>query len=157
MPKKHTRLPVVIDKHIAGDVVRDVLKRRPINASLVKPHRPYRGRYADDEDISHVLQLGWENEVAVITADVSMIDKARRFERQLPKAESCLRGVLIVPVGKDEQRDALRRFVEKETNVIPTRSGDATTKTLDDIENYNVGVDLRLSTPRVVHLCDCTE
>lgn len=154
--KKHAR-PVVVDKHLDGDALASVLGRRSISAATAKPSRKYRGEHADDEDFSDVLQLAWENEAALLSADGEMIEKALRFEKQLPKAESCLRGVIILPRDKDEQVKALRRFVEGETVPIATRKGDALPRSLFDIEDFNVGIDLRKDTPRVVHLCDCED
>ena len=158
MSRKHTRAePIVVDKHVAGDVVVPLLGRRAINATTARPARRYRGKHADDEDYAHVLQLGWENEVAVVTADGEMIAKAQQFERQFGKAESCLRGVIILPPGKEIQAEVVRRFVAGELVPIATRKGDAPGSSLDEIEDYNLGIDLRQKTPRVVHLCDCVE
>jgi hypothetical protein len=158
--KKHPRVePVVVDKHIAADMVAPLLTRRPINATTARPTRPYRGEYAGDEDFSHVLQLGWENEAVVLTADGEMIEKALRFEKQFPKAESCLRGVIVLPPGKQAQLAALRRFIVDGADMpIPKpNDGTAPPNVLDVIEDYNLGVDLRKTVPRIIYLCDCQE
>lgn len=84
-----------------------------------------------------------------------MMEKALRFERQLPKAEACLRGLVILPPGKDEQVKALRRFVSAEIVPIASRKGDAVPRSLDELEDYNMCIDLRTDAPRVVRLCDC--
>jgi hypothetical protein len=154
--RKHLRQePVVVDKHLDADALGSALGRRGRSAAQYKPTRPYRGQYAKDEDFADVLQLAWEEETALLTADAKMIDKALRFERQLPKAEACLRGLIILPPGKDEQISALRRFVAGEIVAMASQKGDAVPKSLDEIEDFNVAIDLRTDTPRVVHLCDC--
>lgn len=156
--RKHPRVePIVVDKHLDGEALAAILGRRAMSAAMVKPKRKYVGRYADDEDFSDVLYLAWENEVAAISADGALIDKACRFERQLPKAECCLRGVIVLPLGKAAQVAILRRFVDGKLVPIATRKGDAIPRTLLELEDYNIGIDLRQDPPRVIHLCDCEE
>lgn len=154
--RKHPRQePVVVDKHLDAEALGSAVGRRGRSAAQHKPTRPYRGQYANDEDFAEVLQLAWEEETALLTADAEMIDKALRFERQLPKAEACLRGLIILPPGKDEQVKALRRFVAGEITPIASRKGDAVPRSLFEVEDFNVAIDLRSDTPQVVHLCDC--
>jgi hypothetical protein len=153
--KRHVRLgPIVVDKNIAGDVLGPMLGRRPVNATTTRPTRAYRGKHADDEDFAHVLQLGWENEVAVLSADGKMIEKALKFEKQFPKEESCLRGVVVLPPGNDAQIRALQRLLDGSSWTVPTDM-DPKREPLDLIEDFNLGVDLRKDVAKVVYLCDC--
>ena len=128
-----------------------------MNAAEHRPVNPYVGQYADDEDFAHVLQLGWDNFVAVLTADAEMIKKALKFERQVPKEESCLRGVIILPPGKEEQVRVLRAFEAGDICAIRTRKGDALPENIAQVEQYNIGLDLRQARPRVIHLCGCMD
>lgn len=155
--KHHRREPIVVDKHLDGDLLASIVGRRPISATTIRPTRAYKGEHADDEDYAHVLQLAWENEAALLSADGEMIAKALAFEKQYRKAEDCLRGVIVLGARQDEQVDALRRFVQGETVPIATRKGDVIPRSLDELEDYNIGLDLRQDPPRVVHLCTCKD
>ena len=153
---KHARRErVVCDKHLDAEAIGGVLGRIGRSAQDFKPSRPYRGEFSHDEDFSDVLQLAWEYEVVLVTADSKMIEKALRFEKQMPRAESCLRGVLVVPRDKSEQLKSLHRFASGEIVAVASRKGDAVPKSLYDVEDYNVALDLRRESPLVVHLCEC--
>ena len=113
--RKHPRVePIVVDKHLDGEALAAILGRRAMSAAMVQTQTQVRRfLYADDEDFSDGIFISaLENEVAAISADGALIDKACRFERQLPKAECCLRGVIVLPLGKAAQVAILRRFVD---------------------------------------------
>jgi hypothetical protein len=156
--KKHVRLaPAVFDKHLDGITLAAVIDRRAINAIATRPSRAYRGTFASDEDFADVLQLGWENEVIVFSADGEMIEKAQCFEPQFGKAECCLRGLILLPPDKNAQVEVLRDFAAGKLVPIRTRKGDALPTTIDQVEDFNVCIDLRQQLPRVIHLCACED
>lgn len=157
MAKAHRRDKIVADKHIDGERLGRLLERFPIFAQTQKPSRTYRGHSAHDEDFAHVLMLSWEHMCPLLTCDGEMLSKALRFPRQYPNEESCLRGVLVLPRDKDEQVRILQRFVAGDIPVIASRKGGIVPTTMDHIETYNIGLDLRQDNPRVVELCDCEE
>lgn len=158
MSHRHSRLePIVVDKQLDAEALAVVLNRSGRSANKHKPSRPYRGKYAADEDFSDVLQLGWEYEVAVLSADSKMLEKALRFERQFPNEESCLRGLILLPLGKKQQIDVLTRFVGGEIAITASQKGGVVPKTVDDLEVFNLAIDLRDHNPRVRRLCDCDD
>lgn len=158
MAQKSARLePVVVDKQLDADALAAALNRSGRSANRYKPSRPYRGQFADDEDFSDVLQLGWEYRVAVLSADNKMLQKALQFERQFPNEESCLRGLILLPPGKQQQIFALTRFVRGKIELIASHKGGVVPKSLHDLEIFNLAIDLRDERPRVRRLCDCED
>jgi hypothetical protein len=150
---------VVTDKHLDGAAIGRVLGRFVMSAASHKPtnKHPYRGKHQDDEDYTEVLQLAWENECPLLTGDAAMIEKAREFRLQFPKVgeERCLRGVIILPTPKGDQLRVLERFQAGKIELIRSGSGHAIPQGIDDVETFNVGIDLRKNRPKVVWLCDC--
>lgn len=157
MGKRKHRKKIVVDKHIDGTALGNLIGRTLINAATETPTRKYRGHFNEDEDFSHVLMLAWQNEAPLLTADRAMIEKAMKFPRQFPKEESCLRGVVVIPPSKEEQVAVIRAFLSGEKPVIANRKGGIVPKNFDDIENYNFGLDLCQIAPRVVDICACEE
>jgi hypothetical protein len=86
-----------------------------------------------------------------------MIEKALTFREQFPKigTERCLRGLLILPLPKDEQITSLRQFVAGKVEIMRSRSGAPIPASIADIEDNNLALDLRKSRPQMVELCDC--
>ncbi len=148
---------VVTDKHIDGAAVGRALGRSFMSATTCKPQTEYNGEHQDDEDFTDVLQLAWENECPLLTCDGAMIEKAREFRLQFPKIgeERCLRGVLVLPVGKNEQIRVLTQFQAGRIDLIRCGKGHPIPSSIDDVESYNVGIDLRKPRPQVMWLCDC--
>lgn len=155
MPKHQE--PLVLDKNVAPDVA-SAVGYRPVSASTIRPQRGYRGSHSDDEDFAHVLQLGAERAVPVLTNDGDLINKARVFSDEQSKTrrgaeEWCTRGVVVLPKGKAEQISTLQRFEGGEIDVIPAASGVPAPRNLEDVREQNVGVDLRADHPRAIDLC----
>jgi len=148
------RAKIVVDKHLDGRALGEVLGRFPMSAATQKPTTKYRGTHIEDEDYTHILQLAWENECPLLTRDGAMIEKAREFRLQFPKIgeERCLRGVVILPLLKDDQVAVLRQLSAGDIEFIHNTSD---VKSIDDVEDYNVGVDLRRARAPVTRLCDC--
>jgi len=148
---------VMVDKHIDAEAVADVIGMLAVNVQHRKPRTVYRGQHADDEDFSHVLQHAWGEETTLFSADLRMIEKAITFREDLSKtgSEKCLRGVVILPPGRENQKKALQDFLSGKTAVITALKGVPAPKTLDDIYSQNVGVDLTVEHPRAVNLCSC--
>jgi hypothetical protein len=150
---------VVIDKHLDPEAIGEALGLFAMSAATHEPTSKYRGNHPDDEDFYSVLQLGWEHEVAVLSRDGAMIDKAIAFRQDLPiiGRETCLRGVIILPLLKEDQVTVLRRFIAGEIEIIPSRSGGPVPASIHDLENYNLGLDLRKSRPKLIELCECED
>jgi hypothetical protein len=149
--------PIVVDKHLDHAALSAILGRRGVSAALIRPTLAYRGQYAKDEDFAEVLQLGFEYRAAVLSADNDMLRKALQFEKQLPKEESCLRGLILLPHVKELQMSSLEKFVRGHTVITATRKGDFVPTDIDGLEDYNIAIDLREKNPRAIHLCKCRE
>lgn len=153
---------VIIDKNMDGDHVEIVLGQRTMSA---QKHRPktgpgfhhYAGSHADDEDYAHVLHLASQNEGLVLTEDGEMIEKAVEFHKELPKVgpPRCLRGVIVLPKGRERQQAVLRRLQAGEITIIASQSGVDAPRSIADVIDGNLGVDLRVENPRAIELCDC--
>jgi hypothetical protein len=156
--KAHSRSSkVVLDKHLDSAALGEVVGRNALSATNHRPQRKYRGDGADaaDEDFYHILLLAWEEMAPLLTSDREMIEKAKRFPKQYPREESCLRGVILLPPFRQEQLAILRRFVAGEVPIIASRKGGIVPKSLNEIELFNLGLDLCKDHPRVVELCGC--
>jgi hypothetical protein len=145
------RLAYVCDKHIDSDNLLDTLPNGApvIDAADNVPRLKYRGVHPEDEDRSHVLQLTFERDATLLTADRRMIQKARNFG-PCGSHKYQLGGVIVLPVGKAQQLKSLETIWD---GVFP-ELGDGRAA-FRRIWQDNRGIDLTVKRPEPVELCDC--
>jgi hypothetical protein len=140
----------IVDKHIDAVMVRSEVYPAPVTPAW---NRSARGKYAGeeptDEDRNHVLQLSFERDSKLLSADGDILEKAYKFGPCNSNGHR-LGGVIIVPAGKANQIAALRAFKNGSLQVQGIDPG-----SFDDIWWDNMGVDLRQKVPSAIELCEC--
>lgn len=140
----------LIDKHLDQGALAAELAPAPVMSPVNRvPRIEHVGPERLDEDRYHVLQLAFERDATLLTADAGILKKARNFGPWWSNGH-VFGGVIVLPLGKQSQIVAVRSFKDGSLTVRGVEPGD-----FEYIWHQNLGVDLRHKPPVGVELCDC--
>lgn len=134
----------VCDKHVSAPFLAPILTPATVTPAAERQTRyAYVGADQHDEDRAHVLQLAFERDATLLTADDAMLEKAYNFG-PCGSRNHRLGGVIVLPPGKDQQ---IRSFADGTLRIPGVDAGD-----FAFIWRENLGIDLRSPHPSAVDM-----